>query len=179
MSVSSAILADMDVVTLVIAVAGLALAAVSLTWQVVQHRLSGARVKAELLWGGRGPARIISGPIRGDLRQLAGAGVTEAIIGVRGRNVGRLAVDITDFAIELDCGMSYSLPGWQVNPATPHRLEPGSVVAFYVPLEDVNATIEAVRGIQEYRGKIRGRLGLGSGETATTPWTQYPPAGGA
>jgi hypothetical protein len=175
MSVACARLAGMDVVTLVIAVGGLALSAVSLTWQVVQHRLSGSRVKAELLWGGRGPDRIISGPVRGDLRQLRGAGVTETIMGVRGRNVGRLPVDITDFAIELDGGMSYSLPGWQVNPSTPHRLEPGSVASFYVPLDDVNATIEAVRGIQEYGGRIRGRLGLGNGETAASPWTPYPP----
>lgn len=175
MSVSYATLIRVDVVTLVIAVAGLALSAVSLTWQVVQHRLSGARVKAELLWGGRGPDRIVSGPVRGDLRSLQHAGVTEAIMGVRGRNVGRLPVDITDFAIELDGGMSYSLPGWHVNPSTPHRLEPGSVASFYVPLGDVDATIEAVRGIQEYRGKVRGRFGLGNGETVATPWTPYPP----
>jgi hypothetical protein len=169
----------MTVATLVIAVVGLVLSAVSVTWQVLQHRLSGPRVRVELLWGGIGGGRVVTGPIRGTLDSFAGgfpnSQAVEPIAAVRGRNIGRLPVDVTAFAVEFDGGHSVGFPGWNLNPTSPHTLKPGSAVVFYLPLNLVDATIRAGHDNLRSHGQIRGSLDLATGGDATSPWVTYPP----
>lgn len=167
----------MDVVTLVIAVLGLVLSVASLCWQVAQHRLSGPRVRAELLWGGMAHDRVVTGPLRGSLEAFSHAGVTTAIIAVKGRNHGRLPIDVTDFTVEIEGGGGYSLAGWRPNPPLPHRLEAGSEVAFYVPMGQIETAVR-VSG-SSYRGRLRGRLDLASGDPAFSGWVSFPPSGGS
>lgn len=168
----------MDMTT-VIAVSGLLLALVSLGWQLAEHRLAGPRVRAELFWGVQGSQGRVVGPVRGKLPDLdlarPGGGPGLAIMGVRARNVGRLPIDITDFRIEVDGGLAYSLPDWGVNPAIPHRLEAGSATDFLIPLADVHATVatsQELMGIT--RGRLRGRVVLATGQQVVSPWTNYP-----
>lgn len=163
----------MDVVTLVIAVLGLVLSVVSLGWQVAQHFLSGPRVRTELLWGGMAHDRVVTGPNRGSLDAFRHAGVTTAIFAVKGRNHGRLPIDVTGYSVEMDGAGGYSLPGWRPNPSVPHRLDSGSEVAFYVPMEDVEKAIEVFEG--RYQGRLRGRLDLASGDPAFSGWVLFPP----
>ena len=165
----------MDVVTLVIAVVGLVLSVASLCWQVAQHRLSGPRVRAELLWGGIAHDRAVTGPIKGTLEVFRHAGVDTPVIAVKGRNHGRLPIDVTGFTVEMDGGGGYSLPGWRFNPSLPHRLESGSEVTFYLPLEDVERAVTVFGRV--YRGRLRGRLDLAAGDPAASAWVAFPPNG--
>ena len=67
----------MAVATLVLAVVGLVISVISLTWQVVQHSLTGSRVRAELLLGGFGFGGVVTGPFDMDRSVLASQGVIE------------------------------------------------------------------------------------------------------
>lgn len=163
----------MHIVTLVIAVLGLVLALASLGWQVAQHVLSGPRVSVELLWGGMGADRVVAGPVQGNLDSFRYAGVTQPIFSVKGRNRGRLPVDVTGYTVEMEGAGGYGLAGWAPNPSLPHRLDSGSEVAFYVPLEDIQRAVEA---LDRYRGRLRGRLDLASGTAAHSDWVPFPPS---
>jgi len=167
----------LDLVTLVIAVLGLLVSGIALTWQVLQHVLSGDRVYVELLWGGFRNGAVAVGPIRGaSLDSMVSQGFTEFIFAVRGRNKGRQAVDVTGYQVSIDGGFSYSLPGWHPNPATPHRLEPGSSVTFYVPMPDVIAAIDATHEvIGGTSSNLRGTLDLGTGKTVHSGWRELVP----
>ena len=162
----------LDITTLVIAVLGFLVSGISLTWQVLQHVLSGDRVSVELLWGGFREGAVVVGPIHaGSLDSAVSQGFTELIFAIRGRNKGRQAVDVTGYQVSIDGGFSYSLPGWHPNPTPPHRLEAGSSVTFYVPMGDVLATIDATREvIGGTKGGLRGTLDLGTGKTVHSDW---------
>ncbi|KAA1399646.1 hypothetical protein [Aeromicrobium ginsengisoli] len=164
----------MEVFTLTIAVVGLALSVASLTWQVVQHSLTGPRVQAEILWGGLGRGGAAIGPIRGDLDRTLQQGFTEPVVAVRGRNRGRMPVDIKGYGVEGQAGMSLSRFAWDPNPPLPHRLESGSEVTFYVPLEDVHRLIDASETLGPYNGRIRGSLDLSLGKTVKSGWEPFP-----
>lgn len=163
----------MTVVTLVIAVLGLVLSVVSLGWQVAQHLLSGPRVRVELLWGGMGVDRVVTGPVRGSLDAFRHAGVSDPIFAVKGRNRGRLPIDVTGFTVEMEGAGGYSLAAWARNPSLPYRLDSGSEVSFYVPLTDVTTAIDVLG--KRFRGRLRARLDLASGGEASSDWMRFPP----
>jgi hypothetical protein len=157
----------LDIMTLAIAVAGLLIATISLTWQVVQHRLTGSVVRVELLAGAFGRGGVATGPIAGfNMRTLAGQGFNDPVLAVRGRNIGRLAVDVTGWDIYTGDGFGYTLPGYGPNPTLPYRLEPGSTVTFYCPLADVRALFDSKQSIGRTDSRLRGSLTLGTGAVA-------------
>lgn len=164
-----------DVLTLIVAILGLVLAVVSLAWQIAQHQLAGPRVRVRLLWGCMGNGRVATGPVEGTLDAFRHSGISHPVfvMAVEGRNVGRMPIDVTGFGVELNGFISYSLAGWQHNPALPHRLEPGSEVTFYVPLEDIQRAVDLSGG--RYRGQLRGQLKLAIGTSPTSDWSVYPP----
>lgn len=154
----------LDTVTLVVAVAGLLIATISLTWQIIQHRLTGSVIRVELLAGAFGRGGVATGPIAGfNMRSLASQGFNDPVFAVRGRNVGRLAVDVTSWDIYTGDGFGFTLPGYGPNPALPYRLEPGSTVTFYCPVADVRALFDGKKAIGETDSRARGSLTLGTG----------------
>lgn len=161
----------MDVVTLVIAVLGLVLSVVSICWQVAQHFLSGPRVRAELLWGGLGPGRVVTGPIQGSLNAFSHAGVTTPIFAVQGRNHGRLPIDITGFSVELEGAGALSIARWDLNPTLPYRLDSGSERSFYIQMAEIEIAIGVLQST--YRGRLRARLDLASGDQALSGWSAF------
>lgn len=161
----------MQVVTLVIAVLGLVLSVVSLWWQIVQHVLSGPRVTVELLWGGMGADRVATGPVRGRLDAFRHAGVSQPIFSVKGRNRGRKPIDVTGFSVQMEGAGGYSLARWAPNPGLPHRLDSGSEVSFYVPLEDVKHAIDMLGA--RYQGRLRGCLDLATGDPEFGEWVPF------
>jgi hypothetical protein len=167
---------DVDVTTLVIAVVGLGLSLVSLTWQIVEHFLTGHRVTVELLWGGVGNRGVVTGPVQGTLDAFAQQGFTDLVVAVRARNVGRLPVDVKGFDVQVAGSISFSLgpEDWHLNPRTPHRLEAGSEATFYIPLDMVMQAIHASEAIQPYSGRIRARAQLATGRTIVGKWTSFP-----
>ena len=165
----------MNVLALSIAVVGLVTSVVSLTWQIVQHRLSGPVVRAGILWGGFGEGgRVVTGPITRQLAAFRHALVDEYVVAVRGRNLGRMPVDVSGFMVEAEGTLAYSLGGWRPNVSLPHRLEPGSAVTFYVPLEDIER-LTLPGGKLRYNGRARGRLDHALGDTVTSDWVAFTP----
>jgi hypothetical protein len=166
----------LDIVTLAIAVSALLLSVVALTWQVVQHYLVGDRVSVELMWGGFGQDGVVVGPIsEGSLESIHWQGFSDLLFAVRGRNWGRQAVDITGYSVSIDSGLSVSAAGSPMNPSLPHRLEAGSRVDFYVPINQVLAAVDASSEVvQQSHGKLRGTLDLGSGKTVLGGWQTLP-----
>lgn len=160
----------MAVATLVMAVVGLVISVISLTWQVIQHSLTGSRVRAELLLGGLGFGGVVTGPFDMDRSVLASQGVSEWVVAIQMRNRGRMPVDVGSFEVEFESGGAYNRAGWYVNPNLPYRLEPGSSQSFYVPLADVEKALEVMN-----RGRmVRGRVGLGDGRTVYTARVTVP-----
>jgi hypothetical protein len=103
---------DYQLVTLIIAVVGLALAVASLTWQAVTFVLSGSRVKVELHHGAHdGAGNLISGPpLAQALRQAAEQGFVHEVIGAKVRNVGRVAVTVERIEAVLASGIKLRPP---------------------------------------------------------------------
>jgi hypothetical protein len=86
----------------------------------------------ELLVGALGRGGAGTGPIEAfDQKMLARQGLDQPIIAVRARNIGRLPVDVTGWDVKTGAGFGYTLPGWEVNPSFPYRLEPGAQVTFF------------------------------------------------
>lgn len=160
----------MAVATLVLAVVGLVISVISLTWQVIQHSLTGSRVRAELLLGGFGFGGVVTGPFDMDRSVLASQGVSEWVLAIQVRNRGRMPVDVGSCEVEFESGGAYNRAGWHANPNLPYRLEPGSSQSFYVPLADVEKALEIMN-----RGRrVRGRVGLGDGRTVYTARVTVP-----
>ena len=130
--------------TLDVGIIALVLSASTGTWHVAQFLLGASRPTVELEIGAAGRGGIVAGPLKpkhqaAALQSLIDQGYTQPIVSVKIRNKGRLAVSVTGWAIAFDNGFGYQLPGWDLNAGhpLPYRLEPGSEVSYYCPLEDV------------------------------------------
>lgn len=129
----------MELTALVIAVVGLALAALSLGWQAATFFLSGPRVKVDLQEGFLGPmglmtasASVYTAEGREALDRL---GYTEHVLAVEAVNSGRLAVTVNNWSINFGNGASYGNPSDMRNPKLPHRLEPHTTALWCAPVE--------------------------------------------
>lgn len=111
-----------EVATLVIAVFGLVLSVVSPTWQAATFMLSGSRVRAELTFGYRLGDVVVTQPT--GWQQVAAQGFTEQVIGIKVRNVGRLAASIDTVEAALPGGTRTTMLESIIGPPLPHRLEP-------------------------------------------------------
>lgn len=166
----------LDLVTLGIAVSGLVIAVVGLTWQVLQHRLTGSVVRAELLVGAFSRSAVVAGPPKSSGRHLQSCreqGFTDAVAVVRGRNIGRTAVDITHWDVGATDGFSFSLPGYERNPTLPYRLEPGSAVDFYCPLPELMMVLDVKTEIGRTDRRLRAVLSLGTGKPVRSDWESF------
>jgi hypothetical protein len=163
----------LDIVTLVIAIGALVISAVALTWQIVQHYLLGARVSVELLWGRLDQGAVVVGPIKdGSLETIQRQGFQNPVFAIRGRNWGRLAVDITGYWVSIDSGVAVSATDLQINEDLPHRLRAGSRVTFYCPMGQLISTALTTSSEVERQSqcKLRGTLELGTGKTVHGDW---------
>jgi len=128
--------------TLVIAVLGLVLAVVSLTWQAATFVLSGSRVRAELKHGARNAGVAVTGPPGSQqLKSLAAQGFTEEVIGVEVRNVGRLAATVDRVQAAIAGGIKLEMLRELAGPSLPHRLEPQSAASWFVPAAPVRRAV--------------------------------------
>jgi hypothetical protein len=131
---------DYDVIALVIGGIGLVLAVVSLTWNLVEYRLSGPRVKVNLLVGAGNAGGIVSTrDTSTDRSVFVSQGFTNPLVGVEVANVGRAATDVQSFTPKLSNGFGYYEPEFPGNPPLPHRLEAHATQTRWVPLHGVRA----------------------------------------
>jgi hypothetical protein len=108
---ATAAVTALQVVTLVIALLGLIVSVVALTWQLVEHRLTGSRVKVQVLAGALGDGGAVTGPLeKFNHELLVRAGLRRPVVGVQARNVGRLAVDVTGWSVKTDDGLPSASP---------------------------------------------------------------------
>jgi hypothetical protein len=163
----------LDIITLVVAIAGLGLAVASLIWQAATFVLSGSRVKIQLKRGflgspqGVGPVSRVTAPLDATADHaatMAAQGFHQELLVVDVRNVGRLPVDITSVDGYLSSGWGFSEPGLY-NEQLPYRLEPGSKQAWHVPIEYFRKAL-VMRGIASEEAFMV--VGLGTGKAVRT-----------
>jgi hypothetical protein len=100
-----------DVIALVIGGIGLVLAVASLTWNFVEYRLSGPRVKVNLLVGARNAGGIVSTHDTSTGWSLfVSQGFTNPLVGVEVANVGRAATEVQSFTAKLSNGSATTSP---------------------------------------------------------------------
>jgi hypothetical protein len=93
-----------QIATLLIAVAGVGLAALSLGWQAATFVFTGGRVKIELrvdAMYGTG-SHMVTSPVSSgppDPEQLRAEGYTRPVVAVQVRNVGHMAVTVEDWSL--------------------------------------------------------------------------------
>lgn len=139
------------IIALVIALVGLVLSVISLTWQVLQWRLAGSRVKVE--------TRLAVG--------VGGQPPLDKLIAITARNVGRTAISLTGWGL-LDVRRDAHVPGHTMgvpmNPAMPVRLEPGTAQDFYMPLETTVTQLTEMGVLPAAR--LHGFVSLATGKRA-------------
>jgi hypothetical protein len=149
------------VATLVIAVVGLALAAVSLAWQAASFFLSGPRVRVSLEEALRLPATgaLMVGPLEiytdAGRNQLDDDGYTQHVLVVSAGNRGRMGADVTGWAIIFGNGARWTHPGFLGNPRLPYRLEPFTNVMWCAAVADLEAVQAAFTDQREDAAKAR------------------------
>lgn len=162
---------SIEIITLVIAVFAAVVSVASLTWQVAEWRLSGHRVKVDLLLGAMGRGGLATGKMGADLRTVMRQGFTDLTVVVRAKNVGRQPVTLTGYDVGFGSGFALSSHAEPMNPDFPFRLETGTSVDFFTPLDHVAAAIDATRGIgRTGQLRMRGRVTLATGKTIHGPW---------
>lgn len=160
--------------TLLVAVLGVILSVASLVWQAATYLLEGPRVKVELrvgaasFSGGYAHQPVKPGWQRG-LAEMAAQGMTQGLLVVLVRNIGRHPTSVLRYSGVTDGGVKFGLtsapPGC---PSLPHRLEPHSEALFYLELADAHAVVDATAATAKRARAIRIEVELGNGRTVTT-----------
>src|SRR5260221_7981679 len=99
-----------------------------------------------------------------DLAALAGQGFTEEVLGIEGRNVGRLAASITNVATTLANGVKIGQLQNLAGPDLPYRLEPQRSATWFMSAAYVRAAVgasTAVRGTDPCQVRMEVELGTG------------------
>jgi len=164
---------NLQTATFLIAVLGLLLGALSLGWQLASFILTGGRVKAELRPGGVSGRMIITIPARtvtrDSAKQLMSQGVTQLVVAVQVRNVGRLPVTITSWSlITVPGGVTAQPVASSIGPALPHRLAAGETETWAMDRGELLGFLAATATmltIPVERMRIRAEVGLGTGQT--------------
>src|SRR5262249_14904712 len=159
----------MQVATLVIAVLGVVMSALSLGWQAATFVLTGGRVKAELYLSFGGVDSVIgTGIPSADEDQRRAEGPTGARAVMLVRNVGRLPVTVADRSLVARIhGFRISQGVW-LGPPLPHRMEGGEATEWDIDSDAVKRLLtEAARTFNHPVEQItvRGYVSLGSGRT--------------
>jgi hypothetical protein len=150
-------------IALVVAIVGLALAVASLAWQAATFVLSGSRVRVELLPGATGRGMLITHTAEtwtpANISMLAKQGMTEEVLAVEARNVGRMAATIQKMQAKLANGVGLE-PTTHPHAPLPFRLEAGSSEKWWVQAADVRTAI-AASGLASSKVHIEVSLGTG------------------
>jgi hypothetical protein len=161
-----------ETATLVIAVVGVTLGALSLIWQATTWLLTGPRVKVSLREGFRGPGGAILGPralyTDAGLAALRRQGFTDPILAIEAVNVGRLPTTVRSWSIVFGNRAAYENQADPRNPQLPYRLEPHSSASWYAPLEDLQALQPGFTDQSDEAATVRGVIDLQSRQTITS-----------
>jgi hypothetical protein len=163
-----------ELTALILAVLGLVLSVTSLAWQATTFRLSGPRVRVELIVGAVSLTSIGTVPVndrdwQDQLRMLQRNHLPDALIGIRVRNVGRQATTVTHFAASFDTGAALGYTGVARGcPTLPHRMEPESADVWWMPLLDVARFVQLSAALEQPISRVHCKIELGTGRALVT-----------
>lgn len=170
----------MEVVTLGIAAAGLALAALSLGWQAATFLMSGPRMKVRLSEGFRGLPGVMIGPpgVYTDegLASLQHQGYTEHVLAVTATNKGRLSATVREWSLHFGNRAKFANQHDPRNPPLPHRLEPHTAQTWYAPVEDVAPFVELFTDQSDRARTVRGAVVTCAASSRATLGARRPPS---
>lgn len=138
----------LDIVTLVVAIVGVVLAASALAWQAATFVLSGSRVRVTLRRGAirrqLGELARLSYPMNptpNDVKIAHDQGFTDEVAIAQVRNRGRLGISVEKVSIETDDEWGFAMLLDPENPKLPHRLELGAMETWHVELRPVQTLV--------------------------------------
>ena len=137
-----------ETIALIAAGIGAITGVAALAWNVAEFRLTGPRVKGQLIFGAVGPGGIVStrhGPPR-DWKMLARQGFVEPLVGIEVVNSGRASTQVHHFSCRLSNGFALSDAQLSVNQPIPFVLEPHRSERFWLPAQEVKVLVESARG---------------------------------
>jgi hypothetical protein len=121
-------------------------------------------VKVELLAGASDQGRLVTSKLKSfEKHGLKSEGLQELLFVVRATNIGRRTVEISRWQILTSKRWGYSLAEFRLNPKLPYPLEPGSVVDFYVPMQQMFAALYAAHALRGPVSHVRASIRLGTG----------------
>jgi hypothetical protein len=162
----------------VFTVAGLGIFTVGLALQLVSKNM----IVVELLAGASGRNGVVSTRLwRLDEDALRADGFHELLLTVRASNIGRRTTDIMHWSVLTSKRWSYTVDEFHLNPKLPYRLEPGTAVNFYVPIEQIYAAVSATRVLRGLVTHVCASVSLGTGVVRRSkmhrlPWITIPEA---
>jgi hypothetical protein len=165
----------LEIVTLVVAIIGVALAVASLAWQAATFVLSGSRVGLTLRRGlirrdGSGTVALALGPLEpnaGHYGVMREQGFTEEVVIVEVRNRGRMAVSVESVRADTQDGWGFARIADPENPTVPHRLEPGAKETWHEKLAAIQKIVDTKGESQEVWMTVE----LGTGKVLRTKQT--------
>jgi hypothetical protein len=156
----------LDIVTLAIAVVGAVTGIGSLAWNIASHKLTGPRVRVELVGGWGGPSGV--SPVPWESFNPAdgppSSELTEPIVGVVARNTGRYPASITSWTIQFGAVRygPFDRPG---NKPLPYRLGGGEENSWFLDFGILDAVVMALSNIDMSIAHLVAKVSLGTGET--------------
>lgn len=161
---------------LLLACLSLAVAALSLGWQIAVWTLEGRRVRLTLTHGAMGFHGSVTGKVARDgrpkdLTQVRAEGFSgEEVIGVAVTNLGRAPVRIDKYSVRMvDGGLEASFLGEAIGPDLPFRLPPGETETWYARASSARALVHAQRTLRPHAsGRVRMTVQLGTGDVRLT-----------
>jgi hypothetical protein len=157
--------------TLGIAVFGAVVATASLTWNVVQFLLGGARPKAHLVVGALSPSGgLIAGPPSDNafrtVARLAKEGYPRPVIGVKVINHGRAPARVQKWSLKcMAAGVAYTPIGDSIGPTLPHDLPAQASETWVVDLQFARALVHTAATSERNPEPVRVIVELGTGRT--------------
>jgi len=133
----------MELSTLLVALFGVLLGALSLGWQMANRALLRSRVKVELLVGAfpEDGTTLISGPLRSvtaaSMARLAQLGFTRPVVAVKIRNVGRAPVTVMQWGLVDQIGNTLTPNTDAIGHPLPFQLQVGESQVWAVDADAV------------------------------------------
>lgn len=165
----------MDFAALLVAVVGLAVAALSLGWQIASWLLSAGRVRPRLRHGILTPGGLFSALVTesgapADLASITEQGfIGSEVLAVQVANIGRGPVTVERFEVVLRGGKVSFVPhGDAIGPALPTRMEPGTSETWMVKMETVRAFVHASQVLTPGRRRVGMTVELATGQKRST-----------
>jgi hypothetical protein len=137
-----------DIAALIIAGIAAAMALASLVWNIADFRLSGPRIKVNLLFGAIGDSGLVSSQSKpDDWRTFAKQGFTKPLVGIHVVNSGRASTVVEHYRCRLSNGFALAEMQLEVNPSLRYVLEPHRSETWWLPATAITGLAKASRNV--------------------------------